>query len=597
MIRIQGRRCGGAWRSPWAAPKRWPELLKGMAAAMKGDSTVTNPARVMRLAGSVAWPVKEGRLVVEVTDIAPLKERGQSVYAFEHLASLFPPTSTIAPAPAATTRTTSSLGLPTGKITDGREAYMTRTIAACLVEYVGTTGAEPSVQELYDLAWPQYERNVDFSRAGRGPDEFMKKCEYAIARFLRGEIRGLENVDKAIEVYREKAQARSQASVAAPQPKHKASEQKPDDDGPFDVGDFVGEAPKREWLVQAWIPAGAVSSLYGDGSIGKTLCAQQLQYATAIGGFWLGLPVPKVKSLGVCCEDERDEIHRRHDSIKAMMGHKVGNPFKGMAKVWPRVGFDNLRVTFDQLQRPTMSPLFQRVMDVVVKEKIELLILDTAADLFGGNEIIRNQVNYFIKAVCGAYARRAKEEGWTLSVLILAHPSQAGRSSGSGESGSTGWSNAVRSRLYLTKPEQGLPDQRVLIRKKSNYAAAGDDEKIDLLWKEGAIVPLSSVDEKAKDDVAVRSAIQQILQKVDAAFTAQHPYGSHKGYENYLPRAMQEQMKHVKTTVLAQALNRLLTEQLVVAGKTAGKNKGYEVTEHARAKYGLADKLSGGSDN
>ena len=101
MIVVTGRephvRAQMWWRleEPLADPKHWPALLKGMAAAMKGDSTVTNPARVMRLAGSVAWPVKEGRSV-EVTDVAQLQERGQSVYTYAQLASLFPPVATIA---------------------------------------------------------------------------------------------------------------------------------------------------------------------------------------------------------------------------------------------------------------------------------------------------------------------------------------------------------------------------------------------------------------------------------------------------------------------------------------------------------------------
>jgi hypothetical protein len=128
---------------PLTDPTLWPSLLRGMAAAMKGDSTVTNPARVMRLAGSIAWPVKEGRKT-EVTYIGTLVEPGQSVYAYGHMASLFPPVASIASAPApSVTKTTNSLGL-SDKISDGREGYMTRTIAACLVEFIGTTGAAPT---------------------------------------------------------------------------------------------------------------------------------------------------------------------------------------------------------------------------------------------------------------------------------------------------------------------------------------------------------------------------------------------------------------------------------------------------------------------
>jgi hypothetical protein len=50
---------------------------------------------------------------------------------------------------------------------------------------------------------------VDLSRGGRGPDEFAQKCAYTIARFERGDIRGIESLDKAIEVYKRKESRRT----------------------------------------------------------------------------------------------------------------------------------------------------------------------------------------------------------------------------------------------------------------------------------------------------------------------------------------------------------------------------------------------------
>jgi hypothetical protein len=194
------------WRldEPLTDPSEWPSLLKGMAAAMRADSTVANPSRVMRLAGSIAWPVKDGRSI-ELTSISSLREPGQSVYAYHYMAALFPPIDTILTVPTPNvTHATNSLGLAT-RITDGRETYMTRTIAACLVEYIGTTGTAPTQEELFKAAWPQYERRVDFSRAGRGAEEFAEKCTYTIGRFHRGEIRGVETLGRAVEVYRNKA--------------------------------------------------------------------------------------------------------------------------------------------------------------------------------------------------------------------------------------------------------------------------------------------------------------------------------------------------------------------------------------------------------
>lgn len=567
------------WRldEPLTDPAIWPSLLRGMAAAMKGDSTVTNPARVMRLAGSIAWPVKEGR-TVELTQIGQLREPGQSVYAYGHMAALFPPVASIAPAAAApVSKTTNSLGLH-DKITDGREGYMTRTIAACLVEFIGTTGAAPTPQELQETAWPQYERHVDFSRAGRGAEEFAEKCAYTVNRFHRGEIRGIENLDKAIEVYRNKAQAKATSGAVARQADAH------DDDGPFQASTLSGTPPEREWLVPEWIPAGTVSSIYGDGGVGKTLVAQQLLYAAAIGGKWLGLAIPKCKALGVFCEDDRDELHRRHDSIRQAMGIAIGNPFDG-AFLWPRVGFDNLLVTFDRESKPTMSPLFERTMKAVLENQIGLLVLDTAADLFGGNEVIRGQVNYFIKAVCGAYIRRAKELGFGLTVVILAHPSQAGRNSGTGESGSTGWSNAVRSRLYLTKPETGLPEQRVLTRKKSNYSAAGDDVKLDLIWSKGAIIPQADAD----DETAVKSAVNQVLRKVSEAFESGRPYGANKGYDNFIGKRIPADLPHINRRILAAALDQIQTGQMLRKNvrTSLGDRSGYNISEEMKVELGL----------
>lgn len=577
------------WRldEPISDPEMWPSLLRGMAAAMRADSTVTNPSRVMRLAGTVAWPVKDGRMV-ELTDIASLKEPGQTVYAYGHMASLFPPVASSQAAASSTqiTRTTNSLGL-SDKISDGREAYMTKTIAACLVEYIGTTGCAPTPQELYEAAWPQYERNVDFSRAGRGPEEFAEKCTYTVNRFGRGEIKGAETLDRAIEVYRGKAQARASSPRATVPAMPPAIAEKPEDDsGPFAASSLSGTPPEREWVVHEWIPANTVTSIYGDGGVGKTLLAQQLLYAAGVGGKWLGLAVPKMRALGLFCEDDKDELHRRHDTIKQSMGITIGNPFDDVL-LWPRVGFDNLLVTFDRDSKPTMSPLFERTMTTVLGNRIGLLILDTAADLFGGNEVIRGQVNYFIKAVCGSYTRKAKEAGFGLTVVILAHPSQAGRNSGTGESGSTGWSNAVRSRLYLTKAEEGLPEQRVLTRKKSNYSAAGDDVKLDLMWLKGAIVRQADA-EKADDATAIKSAVNQILRKVHEAFERGQPYGANSGYDNFIGKRVVTEMPHVDRRIIGAALDLIRKDQCLVTAKTSsGDRRGYRLSDDVKQELGL----------
>jgi RecA-family ATPase len=76
--------------------------------------------------------------------------------------------------------------------------------------------------------------------------------------------------------------------------------------------------------------------------------------------------------------------------------------------------------------------------------------------------------------------------------MVCAHPSRAGLNSGEGDGGSTGWSNAFRSRLYARAPDpEGgeLPDAnaRILERRKANYASRNDE--LRLRWREGVIEP------------------------------------------------------------------------------------------------------------
>lgn len=90
------------WRQE--LPDRDPESCRrqnaALAAGLAGDPTVVNPSRVMRLAGSVAWPAKPGR-VIERTELQLFDDGRPKAYMPGLLARLFPPIapdSTSAPA-------------------------------------------------------------------------------------------------------------------------------------------------------------------------------------------------------------------------------------------------------------------------------------------------------------------------------------------------------------------------------------------------------------------------------------------------------------------------------------------------------------------
>jgi RecA-family ATPase len=157
-------------------------------------------------------------------------------------------------------------------------------------------------------------------------------------------------------------------------------------------------------------------------------------------------------------EDDADEIHIRLDQMRIELGLSWGD----LADFYYRsfVGEeDSLMSILDRgVLQPT--PLLERIETRIRELGAIACVLDTAADVFGGDEINRGQVRKFITLLRGVCVRTQS------SIILLSHPSVAGMQSGTGTSGSTGWNNSVRSRLYL---EADDGDGRLLHFKKLNY--------------------------------------------------------------------------------------------------------------------------------
>ena len=244
--------------------------------------------------------------------------------------------------------------------------------------------------------------------------------------------------------------------------------------------------PERRWLIPGLLIRGSVTMLNGDGGIGKSLLVQQLATAMAIGAPFLGLaphadPVP---SLSLFCEDDVGELHFRQAHINAH--YRCDMDDLAAMTIISRVGQDNGLMTFERrTDEGQLLPLYHQLEHRIRESGAELIIIDTSADTFLGNENIRSQVRQFV----GALRRLAKiNDG---AVILNAHPSLAGLNSGSGLSGSTAWNNTVRGRFYLTKPataegEDEHGDARILKLMKSNYARAG--EQLKLVWRDHVFV-------------------------------------------------------------------------------------------------------------
>lgn len=330
------------------------------------------------------------------------------------------------------------------------------------------------------------------------------------------------------------------------------------------------QVPERKFIVEGLIPANAVTMLTGDGGLGKSLLTLQLMTCCATGKYWLGQETAKVKALGIYCEDDAEEIHIRQSAINKHYG--IGFEDLGNVRWVSRVDFENSLCDFkeawerggygesEKTQRQDETMFFTQIGKLAEDFGAHLVILDSLHDLFAGNENSRPHARHFI----GLLRRLARHiEG---AVVLCAHPSLNGMSTGSGSAGSTAWNNAVRSRLYLTRPKDDEDtDTRELKTMKANYGKTGD--VIKLRWMEGVFVNEDALptDNGMVANIEKRNFHKKFLDALGALVQQERATSENARAGNYLPKIMQTlpEMKRVPKAKIEQAMYDLLADGVI----------------------------------
>lgn len=238
--------------------------------------------------------------------------------------------------------------------------------------------------------------------------------------------------------------------------------------------------PERAWHISHWLTDGP-TLLSGLGGIGKTLLAQTIATALAMGRNFLDTVHGEHKVLFWACEDSHDELWRRQVAICRYFDIEI-DALEGRLIVESRLGQDN-SLYVPVFGVPTWTPLLLELMSQVKDYGAQTLILDNIGQTYGCSENDRHAVTTFLNrfpAVCPA-------------TVLLGHPAKA---VGSEFSGSTAWENAVRMRWWLgtqlpdQKEEEPEPDQNVryLSKRKTNYTIK-DYRKFE--YRDGVFVPES----------------------------------------------------------------------------------------------------------
>lgn len=329
------------------------------------------------------------------------------------------------------------------------------------------------------------------------------------------------------------------------------------------------EPPERIWRISHWMGLGPML-LAGAGGIGKTLVAQTIATALAIGRNFVDEVAAPAKVLFWACEDDHDELWRRQLAICRFFGINLAD-LEGKLVIEPRLGCENtlLSVAFGA---PTWTPVRDELREQVNDYAADVLMLDNIGQTYGGGENDRHAVTMFVNGLAGLTER-------PVTTMLLGHPAKA---AGSEFSGSTAWENAVRMRWFLgtklpdqkdddTQPEDGV---RYLAKRKTNYSV---NDFRRLTYHEGVLIPEAPAlgtnpASQSHQEQARRVVLKGLRKLTGMAIPTTHAANS----PAYLPRKILEMHlgEDFTRTDLARAMNDLLIAGNLEIGVVGKYDKG-----------------------
>ncbi|QWG16127.1 AAA family ATPase [Bradyrhizobium sediminis] len=324
--------------------------------------------------------------------------------------------------------------------------------------------------------------------------------------------------------------------------------------------------PPMRWLATHRIPAADVTILSGDGGGGKTTVALQCGVAAACGlGDWLGTVCEPGPVIFVSAEEPEHEMRRRLERVARKRGiepdtiERLHFHFASPENCLLAVA------RADGTMAPT--PLFESLAIAAATIRPVLIIVDSIAATFGGNQNDRTHARTFVSL----FRRLAQDVD--AAVLLLDHPSLSGITSGTGRGGSMDWQNATRARLHLeTVTNDDGTTGRVLEMKKSNYGPAG--EKVTLHWEDGCFVMEGSAP-APQLAAAQAGADQRYLECLDA-MTAQGRNVCPAPGRGYAPKAFaaMPQANGMTARAFQQAQERLFAAGVIAVVPYGPASKG-----------------------
>jgi hypothetical protein len=294
-------------------PERDPHACRiqnlALADALGGDTTVVNPSRVMRLGGSIAWPVKEGR-VIERTDFLTFDDGRPKAYLPEQIAKAFPPAQApLRPAPeraAAVDVSAEAAEAPRPSHASLQIGSSQVSVETCLARVRAGDHWHDNLVRLTGHWIARGWSDAEILSAAETltlPGYTIAQTRREIGSMIAGGRRkwGIENPEHAVD--------------DKPAPGIDLLQ--------WTADRYAGEARPISWLCRGTIPLGIAALIAAMGGLGKSYLALDLALQIAAGV--AGLEQPR-KILGgriaiegtavvITAEDSFDAVHRRLNRI------------------------------------------------------------------------------------------------------------------------------------------------------------------------------------------------------------------------------------------------------------------------------------------
>lgn len=461
-------------------------IEQALQAKFGSDPAVCEPSRVMRLAGSVAWPLKQGR-VLEMTGPLDTPVRA-APYTLDEIEETLRAAGAM-PMPA-----------PTATVLDFSKAPRSFDYDA-LVERAATEW-HVSARELVSNLWSRGTPGDVIIDMLCGP---LTQPGYTTAQtrvdlvtLVRGCAAKWEQppLEKANEGW---------APIADAETEEKRSEPAPPARNPFPLLaiEDLGAGPPPSWRIPGVIPETGFGVLYGASGTFKSFIALDLLLSVAHGIPWRGVPVDSAPVVYIAGEGthgigKRVVVWREHRATGAQCS-----------------GFWLAPVAANLLDRPMVALIVERLLDLPVKPR--LIAVDTLARSFGsGNENDAKDMNAFV-AACDYIASR-------LDAFVLA-VHHAGKDTERGARGSSVLRAAADVEISV---KRGLGEMSAIVRvTKQKDAEEGRPLSVRMVPAEAVhkatgevIASLVPVTEEASEDADAPPRDPGRLGKIERAVLA-----------------------------------------------------------------------------